>query len=378
MQMGASPENTPSAPIGAHLREGASSHALLDKRARGHDNRTMSEFSNYLLVREPMEPVLRRLTESRKSAWVLPSRAPWTVVVAATSEKLSAVPFACAVHYDYAGDHGLRARLFRDGKVCGKLKAESEVGHRSDFDATPWVDAGLFKSAQGKRLEKTLANAKWHHREIRSIFGELLGVSLPSWLSWDDLTRDEDSAYQRYPEAVLLRQGVRQSNKSGIEAALDGVEEILRAEKAAAPRRSKPRPTASASFMTSDEAREISEAFQGAPALDEPKVPLAASVDLASCTTSREWLDARKGLDVTKADATIVRELERTVRDGRFLDEGDRAAVVREAAAMLLGRWLKAAAIDRAGWLAPRMKAARTPSERDAWEIVSRVGGLTE
>ena len=93
-------------------------------------------------------------------------------------------------------------------------------------------------------------------------------------------------------------------------------------------------------------------------------------VDLAAAPDAATWLALRRPIDPAQASARLVRELERTVREGRFPREGERALVVREAAAMLLGRCI-AAQRGKAGeaWLTGRRDAAASAEERAAWEI---------
>ena len=327
----------------------------------------MSEFTQYLLVSEPAESVLISARAHHLSVVVVPTTSQWTVVVCAQLDAEAVSAFANCVSYDYAEDHGVGFALYVDGRRRGRISAASEVGHRWKFDASAWIERGLLTAPQATHLAKLLEGEDWNHDDVRDRIARDLGLVVVSWVSWDLVERDWDGFVERFPSATRLTAGAPYAPTQPDETSRLESPDNIRAT-------AQKHETKSTLFaMTAEESRAIAESFrQAAPLVAAPR-ELVADVDLAGCASSREWLDAKKRIDERAATDGVLAELERTVREGRFVGEGERGAVVREAAAMLLGRCLAHRAIDRALWLEPRRRAATSAVERAAWDLVETV-----
>jgi hypothetical protein len=273
----------------------------------------MSEFSEYLLVPRAAEPVAL-LERIGATGLVVPRGGAWTIVVAEAQARVAAAAPRVMV-YSYAGDHGLVLDLLESGERVARLKASSELRCRGSFDPAPWVARGLVAVTPARALAKRLSRDDWRHETVRDDVAELLGFAPVSWLAPSDLQRENlDALRQRFPDAAFVRAGAR------------------------------------------------------APLTAAPSAALEADVDLAGCVDGQSWLAARRRLAPEQASPRVMAELERVVREGRFQGEGDRAVVVREAAAMLLARALAAQRGDAAeAWLTTQEQQARSPEERAAW-----------
>jgi hypothetical protein len=376
----------------------------------------VSESSHYALVREAFDAVVAWATANKLTAVIAPHLAPWTLVVVEDLDDLASRRPPLALGYVYAADHGFDLSLLVHGKRVTRLSAASEVGHRYKLDnGAAFVEHGVWTREQHGALERLLASKQWHHEDVRDVVAKLAGFKVEDWLAWRYLEHDGwDLLDQRFPDAVHLVRGVPHVRDD--EAELD---ELLRAEDA--DRSTQPRSAAKAAkatlaalapsakrpsegrqgakgapavagagkgtakgqgkrpvLFTAEEGRAIAEAFRNAAPVVADRVEKVGHVDLAACTTPREWLDAKKRIDPKNATDAVVAELERTVREGRFLEDGDRAAVVREAAAMVLGRCLAQRAIDRVAWLETRRAAASSDAERAAWDIVATTAGVKQ
>jgi len=125
------------------------------------------------------------------------------------------------------------------------------------------------------------------------------------------------------------------------------------------------------------EAAELSATFKHART--EPgraEVVAGAEKQLAKASNASEWLAIRRTIDPARVAADVMTELVSVIRQGRFANEGERATVVREAAAMLLGRALKAQGANAAA-VAKLRGTVTTPAEQACWDIVLRMAGLS-
>jgi hypothetical protein len=125
------------------------------------------------------------------------------------------------------------------------------------------------------------------------------------------------------------------------------------------------------------EAAELSATFKHART--EPgraEVVAGAEKELAKASNASEWLAIRRTIDPARVAADVMTELVSVIRQGRFANEGERATVVREAAAMLLGRALKAQGTNAAA-VAKLRGTVATPAEQACWDIVLRMAGLS-
>ncbi len=105
-------------------------------------------------------------------------------------------------------------------------------------------------------------------------------------------------------------------------------------------------------------------------------VVAGAERELAKAANASDWLALRRTIDPARVADDVMAELVSVIRVGRFADEGERATVVREAAAMLLGRALKAQGATAATVTKLRGHVA-TPAEQACWDIVLRMAGLS-
>lgn len=125
------------------------------------------------------------------------------------------------------------------------------------------------------------------------------------------------------------------------------------------------------------EAAELSATFAHARTdLARPAPVAGAERQLATAANASEWLAVRRTIDPARITAEVMSELVDVIRAGRFPREGERAQVVREAAAMLLGRALKAQRATAATVSALRAQGPGCAEERACWEIVLRMAGL--
>ena len=124
------------------------------------------------------------------------------------------------------------------------------------------------------------------------------------------------------------------------------------------------------------EAVELSATFQHART--EPAraaVVAGAERELAKAASASDWLALRRTIDPARVADDVMTELVSVIRAGRFANEGERATVVREAAAMLLGRALKAQGAT-AAIVSNLRGTVATPAEQACWDIVLRMAGL--
>ncbi|MBX3157134.1 MAG: hypothetical protein KF773_14255 [Deltaproteobacteria bacterium] len=347
----------------------------------------MSEFSAYLVVQEPAAAVVDRVCARGVSAVVLPTDGAWTIVVCGELDDVLPIPFPSLLSYAYAADHGFQLELFVAGRRAGRLTAASEVGHRWRFEPKPWVEHGVLTAPVAKQLGALLASEQWDHESVRDQVAAVLGFPAESWLSFQYLVHDGDDVLERFPGAVWIERGKRKTVKAPPTAATAAakVMDALKAPPAGDKKPAKAKAAAATGgkkperrlAMSNEELRDLSNSFAGAAPVAAPAAKgNAASVDFAQCRTSREWLDAKKLVDPKIASDDVLAELERTIREGRFADEGERAVVVREAAAMLLGRCLASRKMDRAAWLRSRAGTATSPEERATWSIVATVAAV--
>lgn len=355
---------SPPAPLGAGQRR---CYELL--------HAAMSEFSRYLLVRQPPEAVIPALVAARATAIVVEDQAPWTRVLPEDDDLLKRVPFPCALVFDFAEDHGVTLELFVNGSYKARLLAANEVGRRVRFTAEPWIEAGLLSREEATSLATFLKTQDWSHAAVRSRVAQLFGFLDEAWISYRYLTLDDSHAYE-LGDATWLKEGVP-VQRIPEEDALDdaSIEAILRAE-AAAPKHEPATPPSNP--VTPDLIQtfaDVDAALTRPPKATAP-VQLVDHVDLDACTSAREWLDARKRIDPRRASEEVLAMLERTVREGRFAGEGDLGLVVREAAAMLFARCLKDRDPDRARALADRGRASADADARAAWGIFASVAGI--
>ena len=128
--------------------------------------------------------------------------------------------------------------------------------------------------------------------------------------------------------------------------------------------------------MAASEAAALTDSFREARVEREaPKAVAGAESQLANAANASEWLAIRRAIDPTRVTSEIMQELAAVVRHGRFQNEGDKATVVREAAAMLLGRALKSQA-NAAALFASLRGTPGSAAEAACWEIVQRMAEL--
>jgi hypothetical protein len=324
---------------------------------------------------------------------IAPHESPWTVVVVDDLPDLASRRPPCLLGYVYAADHGFDLSLFVAGERVARLSAASDVGHRYALHGgAAFVEHRVWSRDEQAAIERLLASRDWCHDDVRDKVAKAAGFKVEAWLAWRFLEHDGwDLLEQRFPDGVLLEGGVRHVRDD--EAELDELlhaEDAARAAKAAAAGKSagnrrgkaparrggaKANAGPRASF-TAAEGRALSEAFRDAAPLVAEHVEKVGDVDLAACATPRAWLDTKKRIDPNAATDAVVAELERTVREGRFHEDADRATVVREAAAMVLGRCIAKRAVHPAAWLEARRAAAASDAERAAWDIVATTAGI--
>ncbi len=334
----------------------------------------MSEFSDYLLLRAPTDPH-EELVRLAATGLVMPTRGGWSVIVSPERETFVQGGLQLVLLVDYAADHGLEVRVYVRGKLSARLSASSQAGRKSKFAQDEWVDLRVLDRPSAARLDARLRTTTWTHAQIRDELAEVLGVDLPRFIGGRDLAPLRDDLVDTFPEADYFVDGRRKpwgdvtsppgATANSMSIAL--LERVMAEADAAA---STPAPKARKSAKVSArEGKELAEAVRNAPSVEATAPVLSlGDVDLAACATPRAWLDAKRQIDPARASAGVIAELERTVRVGRFLDAGDSAQVVREGAAMLLGRCLAAQRGASAGpWLTAQESAASGPVERAAW-----------
>jgi hypothetical protein len=337
----------------------------------------MSDFSKYLLFRTADRPeeLLQRL---RVTGIVVPNLDPWRLVLTVAHDRVrDEAPLVIEV--DYAADHGLWLRVFQLGRRVAELTAASEVGHKASFKAGPWVTRGLLTKDQAQATKGLLARDDWNHRDVQAIMAKRIGFRPASFLRPEDLDARRGELRERFPEAILVQEGVSAPLAESPETVdPTSLEALLDAQRLAPMQPVKPRAPAEKGHFTEAELAEMEElslavhsglAARAAKRLSaDAATQPGATIDLAACTTPRAWLDARSRVVPAEASAAVLRELERVVREGRF--EGDAAVVVREAAAMLLARCLAAQRGDESeGWFTAQRDAAGSEAEKGAWDI---------
>jgi hypothetical protein len=155
------------------------------------------------------------------------------------------------------------------------------------------------------------------------------------------------------------------------------IEEILKSdEKAAAQRRKEAAP--SAPSVTAKELRDLSRSFARAPEYFVAR-PDIGFMDLAQCSSPRQWLDARRAVDPARATAELISELERTVDGNRFSDDNEMSIVVKESAAMLLGKALAAqrGTTSAIAYLSAARDRATSTEAQNAWELAITAAALS-
>jgi hypothetical protein len=127
------------------------------------------------------------------------------------------------------------------------------------------------------------------------------------------------------------------------------------------------------------EAAELTATFQHARTdLSRPETVAGAERQLATATNATAWLAVRRTIDPARVTNEVIVELVDVIRNGRFLDEGERATVVREAAAMLLGRALKAHKATAQTVALLRQGSDGGAAAQACWDIVLRMAGLAK
>jgi hypothetical protein len=328
----------------------------------------MSEFSRYLLIHEPMERALRLAALRRASGLLIPLEKMWSAVVGPTLDRLAKDLPTCFL-YDFAADHGFNLMLIVDGSPRARVTAANEVGRHANFSAKQWVDEKILTKTSATKLATYLDEEKWTHHEARDRVAAEIGFPVVSWLSWEMIEKDGGvesvELFQKFPAAIRFAHGV-QSKLVDPSASVDkGVEAILRREE----NEDKPATPKKVLGLGAAEAKSLSAAFRDAAPLAPPPKDLVAFVDLNACENARAWLDAKKRVDPAKATDEVIEQLRSVVDEGRFSNEGDRAIVVREAAAMLLAKVLRQRKIDTKKWIKNARKT-KTPAAVAAWELV--------
>jgi hypothetical protein len=271
--------------------------------------------------------------------------------------------------YDFAADHGFNLMLLVDGNARARVTAANEVGRRAIFSSKQWVDEKILAKTVAAKLATFLDEEEWTHADARDRVAAAIGFPVTSWLSWEYVERDGGVAslelFQKFPNAIRFANGEHKALVNPLDAVDQGVEAILRREENDA----KPAAPKKILGLGAAEAKSISAAFrEAAPLVAGPK-DLVAFVDLAACANGRAWLDAKKKIDPAKATDEVIEQLRIVVDEGRFASEGDRAIVVREAAAMLLAKCLRQQKIDAKKWIKAARKT-KTPAATTAWELV--------
>lgn len=328
----------------------------------------MSEFSRYLLIHEPIERVLRLAAIRRASGLVIPVDDNWSAVVGPHLDRLAKDLPTCLL-YDFAEDHGFNLMLLVDGNPRARVTAASEAGRRANFSAKQWVDEKFLTKTSAAKLAAYFEEEKWTHADACDRVAEAIGFPVTSWLSWEYVLSDGGveslELFQKFPKAIRFANGEHKALVNPLHSVDQGVEAILRREE----NEDKPAPKKKVLGLGAAEAKSISAAFrEAAPLVAGPK-DLVAFVDLAACENGRAWLDAKKKIDPAKATDEVIEQLRIVVDEGRFGNEGDRAVVVREAAAMLLAKCLKQRKIDAKKWIKAARKT-KTPAAVAAWELV--------
>lgn len=337
----------------------------------------MSEFSDYLLLRAPIDPH-EELVRLSATGLVLPSRGGWSVVVSPERETFVQGGLPLVLLVDYAAEHGLEVRVYVRGKLSARLSVSSAQGRKSKFAQDEWVDLRVLDRPAAARLDAKLRTMTWTHAEIRDELAAVLGVDLPRHVGGRDLAPLRADLADTFPEGDYFVDGRRKPwggvvSPPGATANSMSIALLERVMAEADAEAATPRPkkgAGKAPKISAREGKELADAVRSAPSVEATAPALTSGdVDLAACATPRAWLDAKRTIDPARASAGVIAELERTVRAGRFLDAGDSAVVVREGAAMLLGRSLAAQRGASAGaWLQAQSEAARSPAERAAWD----------
>jgi hypothetical protein len=328
----------------------------------------MSEFSRYLLIHQPIKTALRLAALRRASGLMIPVADAWSAVVGPHLDRLAKDLPTCLL-YDFAADHGFNLMLLIDGTARARISAANEVGQRATFPSKPWVDEKILSKTSATKLAAFLENEKWTHADARDRVAAAIGFPVVSWLSWEYVLKDGGlesvELFQKFPSAIRFANGEQSPLVNPLHSVDQGVEAILRREE------SEEKPTAPKKILglAAAEAKQISAAFRDAAPLVAAPRDLVAYVDLTACTNARAWLDAKKRIDPAKATDEVIEQLRAVVDEGRFAGEGDRAIVVREAAAMLLAKCLRHRRLDTKQWI-QRARKNKTPEARAAWELV--------
>ena len=340
----------------------------------------MSEFSQYFLVRGAVDGV-ELLEQLRATGFVIPNRAPWTLIVSPDAEDLEDSQLPLMLAYSFAADHEFELRAYKNGELVARLSARTEGGPTYKFRAEEWVEHQLMPEKIAMMLEAIFKKGAFTHRSIRDEVSRLLGFRAEPQLRGEDLIDQIEELSERFQNGVFVRDGKRVvRGQETAEPSIDDVDDDLiddedeqedekpkktaKAEKSAKAEK----PAKKKATISAEEGRELARAFKNAAPLTAKPAANLDEVDFAGCTTPRAWLDAKNLVDPARASANVQKELERTVREGRFAGTGDPETVVREAAAMLLARCYFSQDVKNAEAIfIAHETAAQSNAERSAW-----------
>jgi hypothetical protein len=277
------------------------------------------------------------------------------------------VPSATVVAFSSGDDQPFAVAVFRGGKRVLQFQMDSH--------AQPKVVRGHLV-----RLAKFLpeprrtipASCGWAARDVYNLLG--FSLAYHGYPQLATATREDPEAHEGMVH--LDATGSRKVITHTAEDEEAELEKILAADRKQARKAARPRPKPSpADAEVQELSRSLAELSRklGSPGEGSwrPAGGTRALADLAHCRSAREWLDARRSIDPSRATPELLAELERTIDGDRFADEGEAATIVREAAGMLLGRALVAqrgvaAAVKT---LSAAAEKASNPASRNAWQV---------
>ena len=169
----------------------------------------MSELCDSLHLQGATEDAAVQLLVSAKATGlVLPRRGKFTAVIVPDVHQRAVLGASrgLVIHYQFADEHGLAVRLYKDGREATKLGCDFESGRPPKFDAEPWVGHGVLTKSGANALGQALARP-WPDRDQRHWVATALGLGDVEWLRGDDLFSHRQRLLERFPRARYVEEG---------------------------------------------------------------------------------------------------------------------------------------------------------------------------
>jgi hypothetical protein len=349
----------------------------------------MSDFASAIIVLHTPRPVvIKAAVELDLPIWVAPARGPNAdrIAMFPNGEPKRIVralavhlPKALLVTVDVGDEIPVTVTVNRSGTALANVQLD-------DYASNDAVESAVAKLSNAMAIPAPVAKRK-NSEPFRNVVYRWLGIA-------DVVAKNHFAVLtQRVAENPTAFVGFAYVHDTTIRELTDDVDmdDEPQAKPLAPPRRT-PRATERNPIVTSAkpetsktkitrvapaEAVELSATFRNARVEPARAQSVAgAEHQLATATNATEWLAIRRTIDPARVTADVLHVVVDVVRNGRFASEGERATVVREAAAMLLGRALKAQSANTAT-LAKLRGTVSNPVEQACWDIVARMAGLS-